>query len=97
MITELSRQNEELKKKNAEIKRLKKQAEFSAKNKTRILGHLTKEIIPFAADTIQTTLELKESTDPAIREIGSELSKEGERVLSRLRKVEDLLIRESSD
>lgn len=95
LIIELSRQNEELKKKNSEIKHLKKQAETSAKNKTRILGHLTKDIIPFAADAIQTTLELKESTDPEICEIGTELHNEGERILGRLRKVEDLLNRES--
>lgn len=70
-----------------------KKLEKNNKHKEEVLNKLTKEIIPYISDVIETTYELFNYEDNFINEIGKDLNNRGKKILATLRNIEKNLKR----
>jgi two-component system, NtrC family, response regulator HupR/HoxA len=91
LIDKLTQHNEKLKKKNQEITHLKEQAEVSDDNKTKILNHIAKTILPYMTDVIIHSDTLKGLETPQLKSMGEDINSRGMEILKLLRKLEVLL------
>ncbi|MBN2008055.1 response regulator [candidate division KSB1 bacterium] len=91
LIDKLTKQNETLKKQNHEITKLKEQAQISDENKTKILNHITKTILPYMTDVIIHSNKLMAIESKQLQEMGDDINSRGMEILKLLRKLEVLL------
>ncbi len=91
LIQKLTAHNEDLKKKNNEILKLKEQAEISDQNKTKILNHITRTILPYVTDMIVYANKLHDIQSPQIEKMANDINVRGKEIMELLRKLEQLL------
>jgi two-component system, NtrC family, response regulator HupR/HoxA len=96
IIKKLKSKNLELNKRNFEIKTLLQQIERSNKQKVEIITHITKEIIPFVSEVINSTNEIIEGVgSKSIFQFKTDLkdlNEQGKNIFDLLKKVEKLLL-----
>jgi DNA-binding NtrC family response regulator len=101
VIKKLKSKNIELNRRNFEIKTLLKQIEKSNAQKTVIITHLTKEIIPFISEVVKSTGEITEGVGyKSIIQFKNdlkELNDRGIKIFDLLKKVEKLLLSKSGN
>jgi two-component system, NtrC family, response regulator HupR/HoxA len=97
LIGRLTEQNEQLNSQNQEIRQLMKRLDEASRSKTKIVTHLTKHVVPYVTDVIQTMIDLRAGDGRGIPEIAADLSARGTTILELLHKVEDLLKEELAE